>query len=102
MKKIFLTAIAAILIPFISKAQWLGTNPVYFNAGNVGIGTATPTAKLHVFNSFDPNVSQALRLFYNGSWGTPTYATDFRFIDVASTEGGGYFSGKWLWNRNWV
>jgi hypothetical protein len=30
------------LISFAASAQWLGTNPVYFNAGNVGIGTSTP------------------------------------------------------------
>jgi hypothetical protein len=27
-------------------AQWVGTNPVYYTAGNVGIGTSTPTQKL--------------------------------------------------------
>ncbi|GAB3909982.1 autotransporter outer membrane beta-barrel domain-containing protein [Mucilaginibacter boryungensis] len=49
MKKSFLTAMAVIsLIPLVSKAQWQGTNPVYFNAGNVGIGITTPMAKLEI------------------------------------------------------
>ncbi|MFY0594234.1 hypothetical protein [Roseivirga sp.] len=36
---------------FISStlsAQWLGTNPVYFNSGKVGIGTSSPIQKLQV------------------------------------------------------
>jgi hypothetical protein len=31
------------------EAQWQGTNPVYFNSGNVGIGTASPSAKLDIY-----------------------------------------------------
>jgi hypothetical protein len=37
---------AIIFLSFISttlSAQWTGTNPVVFNAGNVGIGTSTPS-----------------------------------------------------------
>ena len=49
MKKTYLAAIAVFsVLPFVSKAQWLGTNPVYFNAGNVGIGTSFPNATLDV------------------------------------------------------
>lgn len=40
--------IALLVLPTSISAQWLGTNPVYFNAGNVGIGTSTPTVKLEV------------------------------------------------------
>lgn len=43
--KIFI-AFCLLLMPSFLFAQWLGTNPVYFNAGNVGIGTSTPAAKL--------------------------------------------------------
>jgi hypothetical protein len=43
----FLLSIA----PLSISAQWQGTNPVYFNAGNVGIGTASPSAKLDIVGS---------------------------------------------------
>ena len=47
MKKLFTFGIFC-LTSTLSVAQWLGTNPVYFIAGNVGIGTSTPVVKLHV------------------------------------------------------
>ncbi|QEC79308.1 hypothetical protein [Mucilaginibacter ginsenosidivorax] len=59
----------------------------YF-AGNVGIGTNAPTAKLHLFNQYDVNQPTALKMFYQGTWGTPAYASGFRFIDLNSTESG--------------
>jgi hypothetical protein len=39
-----------LLLSFSTMAfsQWQGTNPVYFNAGNVGIGTASPGGKLEI------------------------------------------------------
>ena len=55
--------------------------------GNVGIGTTSPTAKLHMLNVYDLNNNIALKLFYQGTWGTPDYASNFRFMDIASTEG---------------
>ncbi|MEA2490291.1 MAG: hypothetical protein QOH21_2083 [Acidobacteriota bacterium] len=40
------------LLPLTASAQWqptgATTGPIYYNGGNVGIGTATPTAPLHV------------------------------------------------------
>lgn len=30
------------------QAQWQGTSPLYFTAGNVGIGTSTPSSLLHL------------------------------------------------------
>ncbi|MDN3581382.1 hypothetical protein [Mucilaginibacter flavus] len=59
----------------------------YF-AGNVGIGINAPTAKLHIFNQYDVNQPTALKMFYQGTWGTPAYASSFRFIDINSTESG--------------
>ena len=47
MKKIISGVIFWTLV-FSANAQWLGTNPVYFNAGNVGIGTSAPAFKLHI------------------------------------------------------
>ncbi len=41
MKKI-LTIAYGLSISIGVAAQWLGTNPVYFNSGNVGIGTSSP------------------------------------------------------------
>jgi len=56
--------------------------------GNVGIGTTAPAAKLHVLNVYDTNNTTALNLFYQSTWGTAAYASGFRFMDIASTEGG--------------
>ena len=47
MKKITYVLLA-LSICSIAQAQWVGTNPVYFNAGNVGIGTSTPFYTLSV------------------------------------------------------
>jgi hypothetical protein len=34
-----------------SASQWAGTNPIYYTAGNVGIGTTNPANELHIFDS---------------------------------------------------
>ena len=47
MKKI-LTLLAVAFLNFQVLAQWQGTNPVYVTAGNVGIGTNNPVARLSI------------------------------------------------------
>ncbi|MBO3698679.1 hypothetical protein [Roseivirga sp. E12] len=47
MKKIFITLLTVCISNF-AFAQWLGTNPVYYTSGNVGIGTTSPSAKLQI------------------------------------------------------
>jgi len=57
MKKI-LVALLNFLLLGQAYAQWQGTNPVYFNAGNVGIGTINPVVKLQVdMNNPETNYS---------------------------------------------
>lgn len=81
--KIF-TIVFLFSIPSALFAQWLGTNPVYFNAGNVGIGTATPAAKLSFVNVDASTLAEGITwhnpspLSYGihrtaGSWTTPNY-----------------------------
>jgi hypothetical protein len=55
--------------------------------GNFGLGVDSPTAKLEISNSFSTTNKTALKMFYKDSWGTAAYASQFRFIDIASTEG---------------
>jgi|GEM_PF-889305 len=59
----------------------------YF-AGAIGVGVTSPGARLHIFNQYDVNQTTALKMFYQGTWGTPAYASNFRFIDLSSTENG--------------
>ena len=56
--------------------------------GDVGFGTYAPQAGLDIFKSYSVASTKALKLFYNGSWGTQQYAANYRFIDIASTEEG--------------
>jgi hypothetical protein len=48
MKNILILYLCLSVAPLSIYAQWQGANPVYFNAGNVGIGTIAPTADLHI------------------------------------------------------
>jgi hypothetical protein len=68
----------------ISSAFAQNTFP---QAGNAGIGTLTPQASLEVVKSYDVN-NKGLKMFYIGSWGYESYARDFRFFDIESSEGG--------------
>lgn len=56
--------------------------------GKLGIGTTNPQAGLDIKNSYNINATKALKMFYEGSWGTAQYASDYRFIDIQSTEEG--------------
>jgi hypothetical protein len=68
----------------MAYSQWQGTNPVYFNAGNVGIGTTTPGAKLSFINVDATSLSDGIT-WYNpspldygihrtaGTWVSPNY-----------------------------
>lgn len=56
--------------------------------GKVGINTPTPSASLDVQSKYDPNNFAGLKMFYAGTWDNVNYASSFRFLDIASTEGG--------------
>ena len=57
-------------------------------SGNLGIGTPNPQAGIDIFRSHDTNIPKAIKIMYQGSWGTPQYASNYRFIDIQSTEEG--------------
>ena len=44
--------------PFSSSSEWslINTNELYYNNGNVGIGTNDPNAPLHIMGSKSPNI----------------------------------------------
>jgi hypothetical protein len=59
-------------------AQWQGTNPVYFNAGFVGIGTSNPEGYLHV------NPVRPVIIKNNG--GNGVYGSEIGFNAVLNTS----------------
>lgn len=62
------------LIPYCSYSQWLtsGTNIYNSNTGNIGIGTSTPSEKLHIMGNIRGNSSGgALRIM-----------TQYGYLDV--------------------
>lgn len=58
------------------------------DSGDVGIGNHSPQAGLDIIKSYNTTTTKALKLFYNGSWGTEQYATNYRFLEIGSTEQG--------------
>lgn len=85
MKKLTTSTIAMLFFGvLISKGQ---TN-TFPTTGNAGIGTTSPTASLNIIKSYDHYQPKAISLFFQGTWASATWATDFRFLDIASSEGG--------------
>jgi hypothetical protein len=82
MKRIFL-----IIILFLLTTQTFSQN-TFPNTGNSGIGTVNPQASLDIVKSYDASQTKALKMFYSGSWGYQSYAKDFRFLDIESSEEG--------------
>jgi len=49
----YVSVVFLVLIFHSSRAQWSGTNPVYFTGGNVGIGTSSPQNKFEIRHGAD-------------------------------------------------
>jgi hypothetical protein len=52
--RVFASLVLSIVVTMSAHAQWQNgatTGDIYYNDGSVGIGTATPAAKLHVFGN---------------------------------------------------
>lgn len=78
---LFLTS----LLTNAAHAQWQGTNPVYFNTGNVGIGTTAPGSKLEIIG--DGSNAFPLLLKNNNTSVLGIYASN-----ASSTAHSGIFS----------
>ena len=61
-------------------------------SANLGIGVINPQAGLDIYKSYDLNTTKAIKIMYQGSWGTAQYASNYRFIDIQSTEEGNIFA----------
>ncbi|MEO9511409.1 MAG: hypothetical protein ABJN84_00155 [Flavobacteriaceae bacterium] len=62
MKKISFIVLAIICSSFSFAQNWSGTTPgnIYYDTGNVGIGTTSPTAPLEILQKEDPNSDSGL------------------------------------------
>lgn len=82
MKTLSLTVIS-MLVSFVSIAQWTGTNPGYFTSGDIGIGTSSPGARLHVSGGdvlFQTQAGGYVTLRLKSSDGSNTLAFDYNSI----------------------
>ncbi len=79
-----LTILILVSNSFLIRAQ-TNTFPI---TGNVGIGTTNPSANLDFYRIYNSSQTKILKMFYEGSWGFASYADNFRFLDLQSTEGG--------------
>jgi len=98
MKKILLISLSLFAFCQVS-AQWLGTNPVYFNSGFVGIGTSNPQGYLHV-NPVRPviirnnggNGVYGSEIGFNSVLNTAVVPNQFRKLGGTSQQGGANIS----------
>src|SRR5947209_8275995 len=72
--------------------QWTGTTDISnTNSGNVGVGTTTPSQKLHVVGAtrIDAPSGSNLQLFYNTSTATTPWSIYFDSSNLAFYNRGG-------------
>ncbi|PWL29973.1 hypothetical protein [uncultured Roseivirga sp.] len=79
MKKIIFLCLI-LFICSVSKAQWQGTNPVYYTSGKVGIGTSNPTTDLQINGTL--YVNKANDIVYQGynKWFTISDRSGYSYL----------------------
>ncbi|HWQ55154.1 MAG TPA: hypothetical protein VN442_15815 [Bryobacteraceae bacterium] len=93
-KMLMPAALLIILLPSSLCGQWTGgpTGPIYYNGGNIGIGTASPNQKLVVngvirVNDAGGGQNGYIELENTGGWDTGLYSnTHIRFRSAADTR----------------
>ena len=77
-----------ILLIIVCATQINFAQNIFPATGNAGIGIVSPQAGLDIYKSYDLNTTKVIKLLYQGTWGTSQYASNYRFIDIKSTEEG--------------
>jgi hypothetical protein len=92
MKKTILLLIAITFASRFSYAQWTGgpTGPIYYNGGNVGIGTTTPASSLDIATTFATN--GAIGINFVGIGSVANSAFTGQNISVTNTNPGAGFA----------
>jgi microcystin-dependent protein len=71
--------------PTILNSQWTTTgSDIYYNTGNVGIGTTAPAVKLDVIG--EANFSENLTLAKNIKWGNAGYGIQLSVVNVGPRD----------------
>lgn len=78
-----------------AQAQWSienGTNNIYYNAGNVGIGTSTPS----IVSGLDLSTYKVLHLFSSGTTGSRLAVTGGSSASLDMIHSGATANQRWL------